>query len=401
MYINSYKLTNFSSFKKIKNIFHKSSKKEIVSSIKSNKSIKKDENDFRIAYILSGFPTLSQTFVLNELRYLVKNGYDVKVFAYRDPMDPVNLDFNLEVIRFDKSEDLMSNLENLLIDYKIDLVHTHFVYPPCTNFTFPVCEKLHIPFTVFAHAVDIFVKEIDEKNRVGEIGQSKYCKGIFTLGDYHKNYLIERGVPEDKIVITKQATDYDIFPLKKTNNKIKKIVSISRFVEKKGINVLIDAAKLLENEEVEFGIYGFGDLEDSYKNQIQSLNIKNIEVKGVLNGPREVKDLFDNSDLLVSPCVIASNGDRDGFPTVIFESMAYGVPVITTNVSVIPEVIKDGKNGFIVPSNNPNELALKIKEVMGYDDEELFKIRQQAQIDVQNTSSVEKTMNILIGIWKD
>lgn len=361
-----------------------------------------DLHDLNIAYVLKGFPTLSQTFVLNELKYLIENNYNVVVFCYKDPMDSVELDFDLEVIRFDSpnlSEDLTANLEDLLLRYEIDLIHTHFVYPPCTEFTFPVAEKMKIPFTVFGHAVDIFKHDVEKVNRVDEITSSDYCKAIFTLSQYHKNHLISRGVPEEKIVITRQATDYEIHDLEFNEREIKNIISISRFVDKKGIDVLIDAAKILEDEDFEFSIYGFGKLEKKYKKQINDLGLENISVKGLLNGPKEVQKVFSKSDILVSPCRISKNGDRDGIPTVIFEAMAYGVTVLTTNVSAIPEVIEDGKNGFLVESENPKELALKIKEIAQLSNGERFEIAKQAQIDVQNLSSVENTMSTVLKTW--
>ena len=361
-----------------------------------------DLHDLNIAYVLKGFPTLSQTFVLNELKYLIDNNYNVVVFCYKDPMDSVELDFDLEVVRFDSpdlSDDLSANLEELLQRYEIDLIHTHFVYPPCTEFTFPVADKMKIPFTVFAHAVDIFKYDVEKINRVDEIAASDYCKAIFTLSQYHKNHLISRGVSEEKIVITRQATDYEINDLEFKEREVKNIISISRFVEKKGIDVLIDAAKILENEDFEFSIYGFGRLEKNYNKQIEELGLKNISVKGLLDGPKEVQKVFNESDILVSPCRIAKSGDRDGIPTVIFEAMAYGVTVLTTTVSAIPEVIEDGKNGFIVEPENPEELALKIREIANLSNEERFEIAKQAQIDVQKLSSVENTMNTLLSTW--
>lgn len=192
---------------------------------------------------------------------------------------PVDLDFDLEVIRFD-SDDLLGNLEKLLIEHKIELIHTHFVYPVGTLFTFPVSQKLKIPFTLFAHAADIFKYEIDKINKISEVTNSEYCKGIFTLSRFHKNYLIERGVPSNKIIITKQATNYEIEPITLNDKKTKSIVSISRFVEKKGLDDLIDIAKILENENYKFSIYGFGDLEDELRAKIEKLNLKNISIKG-------------------------------------------------------------------------------------------------------------------------
>lgn len=380
----------------------------ILKKVLDNKSnslihINKDMKDMKIAYVLQGFPTLSETFVRNELRWLKERGYNVIVFTCKKPQKPVDLDFDLEVIHFDETKDLKGNLLRLLLDYNIDLVHSHFVSYTFTNIIVPVCEKLYIPYTVFAHAVDIFAYNNDKSNRIGEISQSKFCKAVFTLSNYHKNYLMERKVPENKIVITKQATDYEISEIHDDNkkNSLKNIVSISRFVEKKGIDTLIDTANLLKDKDYVFTIYGYGSLKEDLEKQINDLGLDNISIKRYLNSPREVHEVFEKSDLLVSPCRIAKNGDRDGIPTIIFEAMAYGLPVLTTNVSAIPEVIKDHHNGFITSPDNPKLLADKIEEISSLPYEELFNIRKTAQNDVINISSVDKTVNTLLSVWSN
>lgn len=373
--------------------------KKNINLLEDNYLLKKELKKLNIAYVLYGFPTLSETFILNELRWLRKNNFNVKVFSYMDPRKPVNLDFDIETYRFDNGGDLIENLEKLLIEHEIDLMHTHFVFPTGTKYTFPISKKLKIPFTIFAHAFDIFVKSIASVNNIQEITNSEYCKGIFTLSNYHKNYLIERGVPEEKIILTRQASEYEVCPLIKKQNPIKNIVSISRFVEKKGLDVLIKAANLLKEEDITFSIYGFGDLENELKEQITDLNLKNISIKGSLNGSNEVKSVLMDSDLLVSPCKVAENGDQDGIPTVLFESMGYGVPVLTTSVSAIPEFIEDEKNGFIVKPNDPSELSDKIKAIMKMSSEDLFEIRKNAQWDVQEISSIDETMNNILTMW--
>lgn len=373
----------------IKNQFHELE-------IRSLKSLLKYKN---IAYVLYGFPTLSETFILNELRWLRENNINVKVFSYMDPKKPVDLDFDIETYRFDTGGDLLENLEKLLIEHEIDFMHTHFVYPTATKYTFPIAKKLKIPFTFFAHAFDIFVKEFDSINNINEISNSEYCRGVFTLSNYHKDYLLERGVPNEKIILTRQATKYEINSLSIRDKSIKNIVSISRFVEKKGLDVLIKAAALLKDENLEFSIYGFGDLEECLKSQISDLGLDNISVKGSLNNSDEVKKVFNESDLLVSPCRIAKNGDRDGIPTVIFESMAYGVPVLTTSVSAIPEVITDNENGFLINPDSPEELSEKIKYIMSLSSQQLLEIRKNAQNSVQNISSIEKTMGNVLKVW--
>ena len=353
-----------------------------------------------IAYVLGGFPTLSQTFVMNELKWLKEKGFNVKVFCYKNPEKPFYPNFYLDIIHFDFSKDYAKNLEHLLIKHKIHLMHTHFVYPVATTLTYPIAKKLKIPFTVFAHAYDIFTKDNDERNNITEISNSPYCKAIFTLSEYHKQYLMERNVPENKIILTKQATTYNIAKIsKKEFNPTKKIISISRFVEKKGLDTLIKCAAILKDEDMEFSIYGFGILEDKLKQEIDNLNLTNISLKGSLNGYNEVVKAFKESDLLVSPCKIAENGDRDGFPTVIFEAMAEGIPVLTTNVSAIPEIIKDNENGFIVSPDNPEELANKIREIFKLSSEKIYDIKLKAQQDVLENTGVDKTMETVISTW--
>lgn len=372
----------------------------------SNKSLNyRDLKNINIAYVLANFPSLSTTFVINEIKWLVENGYNVKVISFSTPDVAADLDFEVENIRFDENaethEDLVNNLDRILIENDIQLVHTHFVFPVGTLFLYPLADKLKIPFTIFAHAADIFKYSMDEMNKVSEISRCEYCKAIFTLGDFHKNYLMERNVLEDKIVITKQATNYEIEEIGLNDNDPKKIVSICRYSEKKGLDDLIDIAKLLEDENYEFSMYGFGELKEDLENKISEMNLSNITINDELKGAEEVKRVLKKADLLVSPCKRASNGDMDGIPTIIFESMGYGTPVLATNISSIPEVIDDGVNGFMVESNNKEAFANKINEIMALDVNELLKIRKKAQEDVQNISGVDKTMDIVTNTWKN
>ena len=91
----------------------------------------------------------------------------------------------------------------------------------------------------------------------------------------------------------------------------------------------------------------------------------------------------------------------DGFPTVIFEAMACGLPYVTTKVSAIPEIVEDGVNGFITEPASPELFSQKIIEVSRLSSDELFEVIRKAQEDVENISSVEKTMNRFIDTIKE
>ncbi len=364
--------------------------------------IKKGMDDLRIGYVLWDFPAFSQTFVMNELRWLVENNYDVKVFYKEKPDKEAELDFEIESYQIKDVADLVERIN----EFKINMMHTHFVYPACTLLTFPAAEKTGVPFTVCAHAVDIFHKKNDKRNKIGEIGKSEYCKRVFIPGQFHYDYLSQRGVPEEKLMFVRQATKYEIDAeinqdLPRFKRDIKNVITIARFVEKKGIDTLIDAAKILEKEDLVFRIYGYGPLEKDLQKQVQKLNLNNVIFEGSINGNAALKKVYEEGDIFALPCRVASTGDMDGMPTVLMEAMAYGIPIVTTNVSVIPDFILNDYSGFVVNPDDSTALAEQIKRVQNMDKNELFSVLKHAQNQVQQISSVEETIQTMLDIWNN
>lgn len=373
-----------------------------VYKLHNSERIERKLDNLTIGYVLWDFPAFSQTFVMNELKWLVENNYDVKVFYKIRPDKEAELDFNVESFQIEDESDLIEKINSL----NINMLHTHFVYPACTRLTYPAAEKTGVPFTVCAHAVDIFHHENDKRNKISEIGNSKQCKRIFIPGKFHYDYLAKRGVPEEKLMFLRQATKYDIdneinIDSQRFKREIKNVITIARFIEKKGIDALIESAKILEQENLIFRIYGYGPLEDDLKEQIRKLNLKNVAIEGSIKGNDALKRVYQDGDIFVLPSRVASNGDMDGMPTVILEAMAYGIPVITTNVSVIPDFVLDNYNGFVVNPDEPQSLAEKILHVKNMEKEKLAVILKRAQSGVQKISSVEETVETMLEIWSN
>ncbi|MBP2046662.1 glycosyltransferase [Methanobacterium aggregans] len=381
------------------------SKNEVVKNIDEVQKIKRQVREtpekLNIAYVLWDFPALSQTFVMNELRWLVENNYNVRVFYKVKPDKEAKVNFNIEAIPIEDASDLIQKIN----EFDINLMHTHFVYPACTLLTYPAAEATGIPFTVSAHAIDIFHHLNDERNKIGEIGQSSLCLRIFVPGKFHFEYLSERGVPQHKIMFLRQATRYKIeevdFNTPRVKRDIKNVITVARFIEKKGIDTFIEAAKILENEEMTFKIYGYGPLEENLKSKVKELDLKNVIFEGPIKGDIALKEVYQEGDLFVLPSRRASNGDMDGMPTVIFEAMAYGIPVITTNVSSIPEFVLNGYSGFVINPDEPSDLADKIVYVRDMDKNDLTVMLKRAQQEVQRISNVEETIETMVNIWSN
>jgi glycosyltransferase involved in cell wall biosynthesis len=128
---------------------------------------------------------------------------------------------------------------------------------------------------------------------------------------------------------------------------------------KKGLPTVYRALKILCDEGISFQHTLIGDGED--RERIQSL-IKELGLDPFtqLTGTQPhqvVLEHYRSTDVFVLGCEVAPNGDRDGIPNVLLESMAVGVPVIATNISAIPELVVEGETGLLVPPAQPEKMA--------------------------------------------
>ncbi|MCF6204917.1 MAG: glycoside hydrolase family 99-like domain-containing protein [Methylococcaceae bacterium] len=376
--------------------------------------IKLGLDELRIAYVLWDFPALSQTFVMEEIKWLVKQGYDVVVYFSIEPDKAAILDFEVDSYQVKDAEQLTA----LLQEHQRNFCHSHFAYPTATKLTYPACVKVNIPFTFMPHAVDIFHNENKKRNKIGEISRHPLCKKVLVHGEFHKRFIEECGVPSEKIAFNIQAVNVADFAKKggalrlrsaeqpyskrntSNNNEVLQGVLITRFVEKKGISTLIDAAALLKNENIVFDIYGYGPLEDDYKKQIKALGVDNVILKGALNNQQDVAKAYQGSDFLITPCVIAENGDMDGFPTVILEAMAMGLPVITTDIAAIPDYLTDGVEALVAPAGNSEKLAEYVLKLKAMSPQRIAAMVKRSQQFLDKKIGVKQTMQMLLDTWQ-
>lgn len=358
-------------------------------------------DSIKLAYVLWDWPALSQTFVIEEIRWLVQNGQDVIVYYKTEPDRSAVLDFDVDCRRVEGH----IQLAKLLLDDDRNIIHSHFAYPAVTLLTYPAAKATGIPFSFYAHAVDIFHENNKKRNRVGEIVNDDLCLRVFVHGDYHKQVLEESGVHPHKIFYAMQAVDIERF--KRPSSIIdrcegtKKIVFVGRFVEKKGVDILLKAAESLSSENVVFELYGYGPLYDDMARYAKDKTIANVHFKGVLQGSDELNKVFDQCDALVVPSVVAENGDTEGFPTIIFEAMAAGIPVIASAVSSVPSYLKDGVEAMLVEPGNPFSLSEKIKEFIRMPITRLSAMISNAKTFLVKNVGIEKLFQSYVDCWFD
>jgi len=221
-----------------------------------------------------------------------------------------------------------------------------------------------VPYSITARAKDIFHKSAD----LGDLRRKfRDAAGIITVSDYHVRYLRDTfGALADRVQRIYNGLDLTEFPFSAPEHRPAVILAVGRLVAKKGFADLISACALLAGKDCPFHcrIIGAGPLAAELNAQIARLGLHSrVELVGPLPQP-DVIDEMRNAAVLAAPCIIDEEGDRDGLPNVIQEALALGTPVVATDVTGIPEVVRHGETGLQVPQRDPTALAAAIERLL-------------------------------------
>ncbi len=144
------------------------------------------------------------------------------------------------------------------------------------------------------------------------------------------------------------------------------LLCVARLVEKKGIDVLLDACALLTRTELPFrlSVVGDGPQAASLRAQAASLGLAGrVEFHGAAMHEEVIRRMRQTA-VFVLPCRIASDGDRDTLPTVLIEAMACGLPCVSTPVGGVAEIVEDARTGTLVPAEDPVALARALADLL-------------------------------------
>ena len=369
------------------------------------------ENDRpRVAYILKRFPRLSETFIANEILALERRGFEITIFSIKDPADPVHPFVReiaapvhymprpswrgaarffvahlgvflrsprgwLRCARYSRRRRSRESWKKFLmagivargvLRGRIGHLHSHFA-TGSTRLAKYVSLMTGVPFSFTAHAKDIFTDRVGPK---GLRRRMRMAKFVVTISEFNRKYL--REICDDaEIHVVRNGLPVDRFPMNNGGPKKEErpiVLGVGRFVEKKGFPGLIDACAELKRRNVNFRCLLVGDGPE--RAEIE----RRIEAHGLaehvtLEGRRTQGELIDSyyrrAMLFALPCRVAENNDMDGLPVVLTEAMAMGIPVVTTPVTGIPELVDHRRTGLLVPPDDPAALAASIESLLG------------------------------------
>lgn len=359
------------------------------------------------------FPVLSETFIQREIAELTKvaKNYSVTVLSlgpgasgttaetgvnviYRrvKPLDILKGFTEISWSTFsrlyrislnNKPRGLISNFYLLIkaIGYShivkelgVSHIHAHFL-SESSSLMYYVAELLNLPYSVSAHARDVFATS-DDVTKIPELVREKAEKASFIAVCNKKAWekCVELVGPNfsSKVLLHYHGMDPSILPVEE-NTAVEphkfKIVSVGRLVEKKGFTYLIDAAKILKEEGISCGIsiIGPGPLYKELTEKITALSLGDtVEVLGEGQGMpnNEVLQYMSEADAFVLPSIETSEGDAEGIPNTLVEAAFLALPIVSTKTGSIPEIVYHGVSGLLVDPARGDLLAGAIKSLI-------------------------------------
>lgn len=368
-----------------------------------------------IAYILWQFPKIHTTFILNELLELKDSHADkfnIKVYSIKKPTGkkfhkrtdefikndtycPATFSLKImfyfilglikhPILFFSTLYDLLLGLpirpislfrysffqsiycfvmgvylSQIVRKNKIDYLHTHFA-ESAGLITMIVSKLVKIDYSITMHAYDIFRNQ----NKKLVVRLAKNSLFTVTISDYNKRYLVSLDSSvADKIRVIHCGVNFDMFKQKqRRQQKTFKIITTAALSEKKGVKDVVSAcSRLTSHMSFEYDIIGEGPLRNEIEDIINKNNLNGTVNLLGMKTQAEVLSYLQNSDLFILFCKVGKDGNQDGIPVALMEAMAIGLPVISTHVSGIPELIKDG-GGYLVKENDEDDLVECIKK---------------------------------------
>ena len=368
----------------------------------------------RVAFVLKGYPRLSETFIAQEILALEQRGLDILIVSLRHPTDPAMHPVHgqirapvLYVPEYLKDEPRRvlrgwqqarrlpgyrtawrTWLKDLIRDptpnrirrfgqalvlaaelpTEIGQLHAHFLHTPASVARY-AAAMLGIDWSVSAHAKDVWtIPEWEKREKLGSVRWAVTCT------ETGRRHLAELAPAPDKVMLCYHGLDLERFgaaPARADHAdgsdeaRPVRLLSVGRAVAKKGYDDLLAALALLPASLAWRLVHiGGGVLASDLKREAARLGLdRRIEWRGAQPQP-EVLKAYREADLFVLAAKVARDGDRDGLPNVLLEAQSQELACVATALPGLAELIEDGKSGVLVPPADPAALAAALERMI-------------------------------------
>jgi glycosyltransferase involved in cell wall biosynthesis len=393
----------------------------------------------RIAYLYSRYPVVSQTFCDSEMLALEASGFDLEIVSLNAPPDSFRherLDRLRAEIHYPPPEKLLAmetgdvhfreklgpliaahdqkygasfkattrarnawHFSPLLKKLGVSHVHVHFANRATHTALF--LKQLGFTFSFTAHAQDFMVDLGNDDLLLEMVHEAEF---VVAVSDFSKGLLAGISpADESKLVRIYNGIELDDFPVAHPEQAAPlRMVSIGRLIEFKGFQHLIAAVQLLKQQGVDVSarIIGEGPMRGVLEKQIGQLGLaENIHLLGV-RSQEQIKAELAAAHVFVLPSIVDPKGASDILPTVITEAMACSLPVVSTRVAGIPEMVQQEQTGLLVEPKDDAGLASAIARLAREPDTRK-RMGQAGRIHAKSLFALENTAAQLGRLFRD
>ena len=354
-----------------------------------------------VAYLVSRFPHVSETFIVREVNGVVAEGVDVELRSLYPPVDATvhpEAERWMDRLRRPSPRDgvaaaawwlvrrplrLASSTAAVIAAYahsprllvralatvplaaahakeiraagRVRHVHAHYAtYPALAAWL--VKRLTGVPYSFTAHAHDLYVDQSMLRRKVRD------AAFVVTISDFNRRFLEPYGGGADVVHCGIDPVGIAFAPRTPPVEGPVRALCVASLQEYKGHAVLLEALATLDRVEVD--LVGGGELREELEQRAAELGIADrVRFHGPLPAPR-VAELLAAAHLFVLPSIVASDGQMEGIPVALMEALAHGVPVVTTRLSGIPELVRDHETGLLAEPGDAGSLAATIIEVL-------------------------------------
>jgi glycosyltransferase involved in cell wall biosynthesis len=410
-------------------------------------------NRFKVAYITSRFPKITETFILFEMLSVEKLGVQIELYPFiRERTNVIHpeaqhfidkahyqpliswsilksnlyylnhnprkyLDIFWKIIRknwgsfrfFTRALAIFPfavNLSKLIEEEGVQHIHVHFSSHPAVA-GYVIHRLTDIPYSFTAHGTDL---HRDRHMLCEKISEAEF---VITISEYNKTIILsECGEEnEDKVMVIhcgvdtelfKPQIEYSAYSDNRDDNENMKIVCIGTLHEVKGQTYLLKACDALKEKGVNFTCHFVGDGPD-WGTLTQQVIKTGLNDQVIFHGRLtrgEIVKLLREADVLVAPSVRTKDGRREGIPVVLMEGMSSGLAVIASDISGIPELIENGKTGLLVPPRDEQSLADAL-ECLYLNKDLRHKLGIAGRLKVIEDFQLDRNASKLVGLFEN